>query len=198
MESSRSHAILTLSLEQRAKPSMAASVAPHLQYLHSKFHLVDLAGSERQKETGSTGERSWICYAICRIRCYPCSGFGACEREACFNCSQQPTLRHSLLQACGWKPAPSTRACLNLAIPPIFPLIWCEITVLVLLCRRRPALPGGVRHQQGPPGAGQCYQGAHRGRQALPRPLPQLEAHAAAAGRVLRCDFITIDDIYVL
>lgn len=56
-ESSRSHAILMLSLEQRALPAAAASgsVPRELQYLRSKLHLVDLAGSERAKDTGTTG-----------------------------------------------------------------------------------------------------------------------------------------------
>lgn len=53
--SSRSHAILTLTLEQRARPNAAKQLAPELRYLRSKLHLVDLAGSERAKETGTTG-----------------------------------------------------------------------------------------------------------------------------------------------
>ncbi|MEW5302191.1 MAG: hypothetical protein WDW36_004996 [Sanguina aurantia] len=55
--SSRSHAILMLQLEQRAKPSAYKTVPQELRYLRSKFNLVDLAGSERQKDTGATGER---------------------------------------------------------------------------------------------------------------------------------------------
>lgn len=54
--SSRSHAILMLQLEQRAKPSAYKTVPQELRYLRSKFNLVDLAGSERQKDTGATGE----------------------------------------------------------------------------------------------------------------------------------------------
>lgn len=56
-ESSRSHAIVTLVLEQRAKPSMQDQVPEELRFLRSKLHLVDLAGSERVKDTGATGER---------------------------------------------------------------------------------------------------------------------------------------------
>eukprot|EP00775_Hariotina_reticulata_P003306 gene3304-3582_t len=55
--SSRSHAILTLTMEQRVKPAAAASLPSELRYLRSKLHLVDLAGSERAKETGTTGQR---------------------------------------------------------------------------------------------------------------------------------------------
>lgn len=56
-ESSRSHAIVTLVLEQRAKPDLAKSIPQDLRFLRSKLHLVDLAGSERQKDTGATGDR---------------------------------------------------------------------------------------------------------------------------------------------
>ncbi|KAJ8276766.1 hypothetical protein COCON_G00085180 [Conger conger] len=48
--SSRSHAIFTITLEQRASPDRADSMV-------SKLHLVDLAGSERQKKTKAEGER---------------------------------------------------------------------------------------------------------------------------------------------
>lgn len=54
--SSRSHAILTLALEQRALASAAKQLPADLRCLRSKLHLVDLAGSERAKETGTTGE----------------------------------------------------------------------------------------------------------------------------------------------
>lgn len=54
-ESSRSHAILIVTLEQRARPG--ARVPAELQFLRSKLHLVDLAGSERAKETGTTGRQ---------------------------------------------------------------------------------------------------------------------------------------------
>ncbi|GBG00292.1 hypothetical protein Rsub_13044 [Raphidocelis subcapitata] len=50
--SSRSHAILTLRLEQRARPG-AAGVPRELRLLRSKLSLVDLAGSERAKQTGA-------------------------------------------------------------------------------------------------------------------------------------------------
>jgi len=56
--SSRSHAVLTLTLEQRARPGgRAAEVPTELRYLRSKLSLVDLAGSERAKQTGTTGQR---------------------------------------------------------------------------------------------------------------------------------------------
>lgn len=54
--SSRSHAIFTISLDQRRKPS-APAVGAKLQLLRSKLHLVDLAGSERQKDTGASGQQ---------------------------------------------------------------------------------------------------------------------------------------------
>jgi hypothetical protein len=53
--SSRSHAVLTLTLEQRARPG--AGVPSELRLLRSKLSLVDLAGSERAKQTGATGTR---------------------------------------------------------------------------------------------------------------------------------------------
>ncbi|KAM8899993.1 kinesin family member 4 isoform 2-T4 [Spinachia spinachia] len=48
--SSRSHAIFTVTLEQRRGKDKADSVV-------SKLHLVDLAGSERQKKTKAEGDR---------------------------------------------------------------------------------------------------------------------------------------------
>ncbi|XP_072231049.1 kinesin family member 4 [Leuresthes tenuis] len=48
--SSRSHAIFTITLEQRRGPDKVDSVI-------SKLHLVDLAGSERQKKTKAEGDR---------------------------------------------------------------------------------------------------------------------------------------------
>ncbi|DBA99762.1 hypothetical protein WJX82_005490 [Trebouxia sp. C0006] len=54
--SSRSHAIFTLTLEQRRKPTAPPdSKAP--KFLKSKLHLVDLAGSERADDTGATGKQ---------------------------------------------------------------------------------------------------------------------------------------------
>ncbi|XP_044469978.1 kinesin-like protein KIN-4A isoform X1 [Mangifera indica] len=62
-QSSRSHAIFTITLEQMRK---AHSVSPENdtpdedmgeEYLCAKLHLVDLAGSERAKRTGSDGLR---------------------------------------------------------------------------------------------------------------------------------------------
>ncbi|XP_037367546.1 chromosome-associated kinesin KIF4A [Talpa occidentalis] len=49
-KSSRSHAIFTISIEQRKKNDKNSS-------FHSKLHLVDLAGSERQKKTKAEGDR---------------------------------------------------------------------------------------------------------------------------------------------
>ncbi|XP_057629078.1 chromosome-associated kinesin KIF4-like [Chionomys nivalis] len=48
--SSRSHAIFTISIEQRKKNDKTSS-------FRSKLHLVDLAGSERQKKTKAEGDR---------------------------------------------------------------------------------------------------------------------------------------------
>ncbi|RLO06250.1 hypothetical protein DYB28_000754, partial [Aphanomyces astaci] len=48
-QSSRSHAIFTLVLQQKARDSG--------ELTHAKFHLVDLAGSERAKRTGAVGGR---------------------------------------------------------------------------------------------------------------------------------------------
>ena len=52
-ESSRSHAVFTVSLESRRRPFKGAAV----QKRSALLHLVDLAGSERQKSTDSAGER---------------------------------------------------------------------------------------------------------------------------------------------
>ncbi|XP_051034980.1 chromosome-associated kinesin KIF4A isoform X2 [Phodopus roborovskii] len=49
-QSSRSHAIFTISVEQRKKNDKNSS-------FYSKLHLVDLAGSERQKKTKAEGDR---------------------------------------------------------------------------------------------------------------------------------------------
>jgi uncharacterized membrane protein YgcG len=58
-DSSRSHAVLTLTMTQRARLGSAsgAKLPRELRELRSKLRLVDLAGSERHKETGSTGQR---------------------------------------------------------------------------------------------------------------------------------------------
>ncbi|MBN3277635.1 KIF7 protein, partial [Polyodon spathula] len=53
-QSSRSHTIFTVAMEQR-QGSRAGHSTPHV--LTSKFHFVDLAGSERILKTGNTGER---------------------------------------------------------------------------------------------------------------------------------------------
>ncbi|XP_062822584.1 chromosome-associated kinesin KIF4-like isoform X1 [Anolis carolinensis] len=49
-QSSRSHAIFTICIEQKSKSDMNTS-------FHCKLHLVDLAGSERQKKTKAEGDR---------------------------------------------------------------------------------------------------------------------------------------------
>ncbi|TRY92468.1 hypothetical protein DNTS_028175 [Danionella cerebrum] len=54
-QSSRSHTIFTVLMEQRHGGSRGASGT--IQILSSKFHFVDLAGSERILKTGNTGER---------------------------------------------------------------------------------------------------------------------------------------------
>uniref|UniRef100_A0A2N9GY49 Kinesin motor domain-containing protein n=1 Tax=Fagus sylvatica TaxID=28930 RepID=A0A2N9GY49_FAGSY len=62
-QSSRSHAIFTITLEQMRKVNPAVSSDSSLnetmneEYLCAKLHLVDLAGSERAKRTGSDGLR---------------------------------------------------------------------------------------------------------------------------------------------
>lgn len=53
-QSSRSHAIFTLTIQQ----SLMASETQDVETLSAKFHFVDLAGSERLKRTGATGERA--------------------------------------------------------------------------------------------------------------------------------------------
>jgi hypothetical protein len=58
-DSSRSHAVLTLTMTQRARLGSVsgARLPQELRELRSKLRLVDLAGSERHKETGSKGAR---------------------------------------------------------------------------------------------------------------------------------------------
>ncbi|KAG6930352.1 kinesin family member 7 [Chelydra serpentina] len=64
-QSSRSHTIFTVTMEQRRGAGRLtrltlhdkASVPASGQVLASKFHFVDLAGSERVVKTGNTGER---------------------------------------------------------------------------------------------------------------------------------------------
>ncbi|KAK3425536.1 kinesin-like protein KIN-4A isoform X2 [Eucalyptus grandis] len=61
-QSSRSHAIFTITLEQmrRLNPLFPGESSPESlneEYLCAKLHLVDLAGSERAKRTGSDGLR---------------------------------------------------------------------------------------------------------------------------------------------
>ncbi|CAM8939098.1 unnamed protein product [Rhodiola kirilowii] len=62
-QSSRSHAIFTITLEQKVKSDLSIDSDSSLDdsldegYLCAKLHLVDLAGSERAKRTGSDGLR---------------------------------------------------------------------------------------------------------------------------------------------
>jgi kinesin family protein 4/21/27 len=60
-QSSRSHAIFTITLEQMRKPNSPSenslNETMNEEYLCAKLHLVDLAGSERAKRTGSDGLR---------------------------------------------------------------------------------------------------------------------------------------------
>ncbi|KAM7102756.1 kinesin-like protein KIF7 isoform 3-T3 [Ciconia maguari] len=63
-QSSRSHTIFTVTMEQRRRAGRlplhhhhSPSVPASGQVLVSKFHFVDLAGSERIVKTGNTGER---------------------------------------------------------------------------------------------------------------------------------------------
>lgn len=62
-QSSRSHAIFTITLEQMRKVNQGSPGETNLnesmneEYLSAKLHLVDLAGSERAKRTGSDGMR---------------------------------------------------------------------------------------------------------------------------------------------
>ncbi|GMN35098.1 hypothetical protein TIFTF001_005080 [Ficus carica] len=61
-QSSRSHAIFTITLEQMRKfnpasPGDGPNESMNEEYLCAKLHLVDLAGSERAKRTGSDGLR---------------------------------------------------------------------------------------------------------------------------------------------
>ena len=56
---SRSHAIFTITVEQRRKWDAPITVLDDSSedYLCAKLHLVDLAGSERAKRTGADGIR---------------------------------------------------------------------------------------------------------------------------------------------
>ncbi|XP_057720743.1 kinesin-like protein KIN-4A isoform X1 [Arachis stenosperma] len=60
-QSSRSHAIFTITLEQMRKLNSSSEIGANdtmnEEYLCAKLHLVDLAGSERAKRTGSDGLR---------------------------------------------------------------------------------------------------------------------------------------------
>lgn len=54
-ESSRSHAIMSVTVEQRTLTSVGDDAEEEVK--RSKFHFVDLAGSERQKRTKAEGQR---------------------------------------------------------------------------------------------------------------------------------------------
>ena len=54
--SSRSHAVLTLTLEQRLRAKSPARERGATERVRAKLQLVDLAGSERNKRTGTTGK----------------------------------------------------------------------------------------------------------------------------------------------
>ena len=54
--SSRSHAVLTLVIEQRRRPGSASRQRGQPERVRAKLQLVDLAGSERNKRTGTTGK----------------------------------------------------------------------------------------------------------------------------------------------
>ncbi|XP_022848841.1 kinesin-like protein KIN-4C [Olea europaea var. sylvestris] len=56
-QSSRSHAIFTISMEQKRITSSSAGDDVADEILTAKLHLVDLAGSERAKRTGADGTR---------------------------------------------------------------------------------------------------------------------------------------------
>ncbi|KAK4434246.1 Kinesin-like protein KIN-4C [Sesamum alatum] len=56
-QSSRSHAIFTISMEQRRVSNNFSGDEVGDDVLHAKLHLVDLAGSERAKRTGADGTR---------------------------------------------------------------------------------------------------------------------------------------------
>mmetsp|Transcript_30871 Transcript_30871/g.80506 ORF Transcript_30871/g.80506 Transcript_30871/m.80506 type:complete len:510 (-) Transcript_30871:230-1759(-) len=55
--SSRSHAIVTIHMEQKIKSTRMKEFPSELHYLRSKLQIVDLAGSERAKGTGNEGKR---------------------------------------------------------------------------------------------------------------------------------------------
>lgn len=54
---SRSHAIFTISMDQKKIPTGNLSDQSGDDILSAKLHLVDLAGSERAKRTGADGMR---------------------------------------------------------------------------------------------------------------------------------------------
>lgn len=59
--SSRSHAIFTITIEQKIVKTIlseneAEEPVSAEEFISAKFHFVDLAGSERIKKTGATGK----------------------------------------------------------------------------------------------------------------------------------------------
>lgn len=60
LNSSRSHGIFTITIEQHpfeetADGTVVSQVVKPSEFICAKFHFVDLAGSERIKKTGATG-----------------------------------------------------------------------------------------------------------------------------------------------
>lgn len=67
--SSRSHAVLTLSIKQTPLREGQSEEEPsgedaeeNVGIIRSKISLVDLAGSERAKSTGTAGQRLKVCW----------------------------------------------------------------------------------------------------------------------------------------
>jgi len=62
-ESSRSHSVFTIKLNQQVQEVEGIEITRH-----SVLHLVDLAGSEKQSQTGAVGTRlKEVCF-ICLLR----------------------------------------------------------------------------------------------------------------------------------
>lgn len=85
---SRSHAIFTITLEQK-KVSSSTEVGGE-DILCAKLHLVDLAGSERAKRTGADGMRlKEGCLSSLFIFKFHIVLFGFVIREDCFSMFEQ-------------------------------------------------------------------------------------------------------------
>jgi kinesin family protein 4/21/27 len=54
-QSSRSHGIFTITIEQSSIHLEGADIETEKDFTVAKFHFVDLAGSERAKKTEATG-----------------------------------------------------------------------------------------------------------------------------------------------